>query len=380
MNELKDHASRAHALLSASSAHRWLRCPMSALAEQTEPPKDTDYTREGTLAHEVAEWVASGRSASENLPKGQDDGVTAEMLDCAREYADYLHEHTTPDTVILLEQKLDFSEWVPQGFGTADCILIDGETMTVIDYKYGTGVAVSAENNDQMRCYALGAIHDYGCLYDVTKVVMAIFQPRIGNVSEWEQTVEELTAWASDTLKPAAEKAFSGCGEYVAGSHCKFCAHAGRCRELAKACTEIVEHDGKPVEVENLAPWEMDALLRKLPMIELWIKRIQETALAKLMAGEEIPGQKLVEGRSLRKWDDAEAVQEALRAAGLGEGEYMTAPELMSPSQLEKSLGKKKAAEIVGCHVTKDPGKIGIAPAEDKRPEYKPGGEFDKLE
>ena len=380
-NELNDHAHRAHALLSASSAHRWLRCPMSATAEAVEPPKDTDYTREGTMAHEVAEWVASGRSKiGPNLPKGHDDGVTPEMLDCARDYADYIREQAGPDSVVLLEQRLDFSPWVPEGFGTGDCLILDDDVLVVIDYKYGTGVAVSDENNEQMLCYALGAMNEYGSLYKINRVVMCIFQPRINNVSEWEQSAEEVLTWAEQTLKPAAEKAFGGCGEYAAGAHCKFCAHAGRCRALAKECTDTVELYGQTRTVESLAPWEVDAILRRLPMIELWAKRVQEAALARLMAGEEIPGQKLVEGRSLRKWDDAAAVVEALKAAGIGPAEYMTAPELMSPAALDKSIGKKKAAEIVGCHVTKDAGKIGIAPAEDKRPAYIPGGEFEKLE
>lgn len=378
--EINDHKTRAHALLSASSAHRWLRCPMSATAEAVEEDKDTDYTREGTLAHEVAEWVASGRSKTENLDKGQDDGITAEMLECAGAYRDYIQEHIhSENATVLLEQRLDFSPWVPEGFGTGDCIILDDRHLTIIDYKYGAGVPVSAENNEQMICYALGALNDYGALYDIDEVTMCIFQPRINNVSEWEQTTEQLMTWASETLKPGAEKAFNGEGGYCAGPHCKFCSHAGKCRELSKECTRTVELYGKTRTVESLAPWEINTILRQQPMIELWLKRVTETALQTMLAGGEIPGQKLVEGRSLRKWDNEEQVIAELRTDYPPE-DYMTAPELMSPAALEKSIGKKNVATLVGAHVVKEPGKIGIAPVEDKRPAYKPGGEFEALD
>lgn len=380
MAELNDHKSRAHALLSASSAHRWMHCPMSATAEAIEEDRETDYAAEGTLAHEVAEWIASGRSEKgPGLDKGVDDGVTLEMLECGRAYADYIKEHDHGGAEILLEQRLDFSPWVPEGFGTGDCLILEDGHLTIIDYKYGMGVPVSAENNEQMRCYALGAINDYGSLYDIDRVTMCIFQPRINNVSEWEQTTEELLSWAEKELKPAAEKAFSSKGGYCAGSWCKFCSHAGKCRKLADQCTTTFELYGKKRKVESLTPWEIDEILRSQPMIELWLKRVTETALQKLMAGEEIPGQKLVEGRSTRKWDQPETVQQEL-ASVLAEHEYMTDPELMSPAQLEKSIGKNKVAELVGPYITKAPGKIGIAPVEDKRPAYVPGGDFEKLD
>lgn len=379
MAALHDHKSRAHALLSASSAHRWMHCPMSATAEAIEEDRETDYAAEGTLAHEVAEWYASGRSKTDNLDKGLDDGVTPEMLEFGQAYRDYIKEHDHGSAEILLEQRLDFSPWVPEGFGTGDCLILEDGHLTIIDYKYGQGVPVSAENNDQMRCYALGAINDYGALYDISKVTMCIFQPRINNVSEWEQTTEELMAWAEKELKPAAEKAFSGKGGYSAGPWCKFCNHAGKCRKLANTCTTTFELYGKKRKIESLAPFEIDEILRTQPLIELWLKRVYETAMQKLMAGEEIPGQKLVEGRSTRKWDQPATVQNELSAV-LDPSEFMTEPELMSPAQLEKSIGRKKVAELVGNYIVKAPGKVGIAPSEDKRPAYVLGGEFENLE
>ena len=374
MAALNDHKSRAHALLSASSSHRWMHCPMSATAEAAEPDQDSQFAQEGTLAHEIAEAIARDPQAVVDA-----DGVTKEMMECGRAYADYIREHDHGSAEVLLEQRLDFSPWVPEGFGTGDCLILEDGHLTIIDYKYGVGVPVSAVNNDQMRCYALGALNDYGSLYDIEAVTMCIFQPRIDNISEWEQTTEELMAWAENELKPAAKKAFTGTGGYCAGTWCKFCKHAGKCRELTKACTKTVELYGKKRKVEILAPFEIDEILRSFPMIELWMKRVTDAALTKLMNGEEIPGQKLVEGRSTRKWDNEYQVIAEL-STDYPESYYMTTPELMSPAALEKSIGKKNVATLVGNHVVRAPGKIGIAPVEDKRPEYKPGGEFENLE
>lgn len=380
MPNLNDHTSRAHALLSASAAHRWMHCPMSATAEAAEQDRETDYAQEGTMAHEVAEVIAREDIHPETGRDGFAPEVTQEMLDCGRAYADYIKEKThSDDAVVLLEQRLDFSPWVPEGFGTGDCLILENGRLTVIDYKYGMGVPVSAENNAQMLCYALGAINDFGAVYDVETVEMCIFQPRINNVSEWVQELTQVLDWANRELKPAADKAYSGKGGYCAGSWCKFCNHAGKCRELSKVCTTTVEMYGKKRKVENLAPWEIDDILRQQPMIELWLKRVSEIAVQKLMAGEDIPGQKLVEGRSTRKWENPITVQQEL-AKVLSANAFMTAPELMSPAALEKSIGKKRVAELVGDLIVKAVGKISVAPVEDKRPAYMPGGEFENLE
>lgn len=364
---MNNHSERDHALLSASSAHRWLACPPSAVAAEAYPQKDTDYTREGTLAHEVAEIIARGDQPD---PESTTEEITGEMIDCAVRYRDYIQEqYKTNDAVMLLEQRVDFSPWVPDGFGTCDCILIQGDTLTIIDYKYGVGVAVSAVDNPQMRLYALGALNDYGFAYDVKRVEMHIFQPRINNTSDDSLTVDELLTWAEKTVKPIAEKAAKGKGKYSAGDQCTFCPHAGRCRELAKVCKEAVETHGLTASVPVLAPHEVAEVLRLEPLISLWLRRVKSLALDTLLGGGEVPGFKVVAGRSSRTWADNLEVAEELKKAGYSM-EDITKTELLSPAAMEKALGKKRVTELVGGQILTSQGSPTIAPEADKRPVY----------
>jgi hypothetical protein len=373
MTEQINHSDRAHALLSASSAARWQACPPSAVAAEAYPAQDTDYTKEGTLAHEVAEWTVSGWLHDRNKSPGMiatKEGVTAEMLECAQSYLGYIMEQFKDDSpVVLLEQRVDFSPWVPEGFGTADCIIIQGDTMDVVDYKYGKGVAVSAEDNPQEKLYGLGALNDYGFLYDVKKIRLHIYQPRLNNISVDELTVEELLEWAEKTAKPTAEKAAKGKGKYSPGEHCRFCPHAGRCRALTKVCTEYVETHGVKASVEVLAPWEVAEALRMEPLVSLWLKRIKDQALTTLLNGGEIPGYKVVAGRGSRAWADDLEVAAILKANGLTH-EEITETKLLSVAAMEKALGKKKVAEIVGGQILTHTGAPTVALASDKRPVY----------
>ena len=369
MSNLNDHSSRDHALLSASSAHRWLNCPPSAVAAEAYPNESTEFTREGTLAHEVAEHVARGGHTDLEALQKWEKGYTHEMLECAEGYAEYIQEqfHVSKPT-ILLEQRVDFSGWVPHGFGTADCILLQGDTMDIIDYKYGQGVAVSAGDNPQMMLYALGALNDFGFAYDVEKVRMHIYQPRINNVSMAEIIVSDLMEWAEQEVKPKAQLAIKGEGEYSAGSHCKFCPHAGRCRALNSACVEYVETHGVRAEVPTLAPWEVAAVLEMEPLVSLWLKKVKAQALNTLMDGGEVPGYKVVAGKlGNRKWVDELKVAEALDAAGYGPGEY-TETTLLSPAAMDKALGKKKVAELLDSLIDRSPGAPTVVPESDKRP------------
>lgn len=376
-----NHSERAHALLSASSAERWLACPPSAVAAASYPEQDTEFTREGTLAHEVAEQAARIKVLNESpylelAPKG----CTDEMAQCAGEYADYILEQIKgPDALILLEQQVDYSPWAPDGFGTADCIIIQNRIMDVIDYKYGKGVAVSAVDNPQEKCYGLGALNDYGFMYDIELVRLHIFQPRINNVSTYELTVDELLAWG-ESIKPTAEQAAKGKGKYAAGAHCKFCPHAGRCRALAKVCTEVIETHGIKSKLPVLAPHEIAEVLQMEPVITLWLKRVRDQAMADMMHGEAVPGYKLVEGKpGNRKWTNEVEVLAALEAAGYSR-EDVTETKLFSPAGMDKVLGKKKAAELLDGMTTRTPGAPTIALESDKRPAYDPGNDFENLE
>lgn len=373
MSGLNDHSSRGHALLSASSSARWLKCPPSAVAATMYENTVTEFTQEGTLAHEVAEYMA--RNNFYHLDKdSQDEGVDQEMIACAEAYRDYLQELITePEfAVVLLEQRLDFSPWVPKGFGTGDCIIIQGNRLDVVDYKYGKGVAVSAVENSQMRLYGLGALNDFGDIYDIHEIGMHIFQPRINNVSVEVLRVEDLRVWGEE-VKPIAKLAAKGKGDFCSGEHCRFCPHAGQCPTLSADCMKVVNAAGGKAAIPTLAPWMIADILKQESVISAWIKAVKDRALTQMLNGEQIPGYKVVEGRGSREWDDKTAAIKALYDAGQNPEEYMTQPELLSPAALEKSIGKKKVAELVGALIVSKPGSPTIAPASDKR---KP---FDRL-
>jgi len=377
------HSNRAHALLSASSADRWLNCPPSAVAAEAYVNEGSEFTREGTLAHEVAEGIAKGVDPEilrrDYEKTGGADDVTLEMIDCAEGYADYIQEQIhQDDALVMLEQRVDFSPWVPDGFGTADCIIIQGNTMDVIDYKYGKGVAVSAIDNPQEKCYGLGALNDYGFAYEIEQVRLHIYQPRINNVSVYELTADELMAWGDD-IKPVADQAAKGKGKYKAGSHCKFCPHAGRCRELTKICTEHINTHGLKAKLPVLAPFEVAEILAMEPMISLWLKRVKDQALTSMLNGEQVPGYKVVAGRGSRNWADDIEVAATLSASGYSQEDY-TETKLLGVAQLEKAIGKKKVAELVGGQILAHTGAPTIAPETDKRPVYNPADEFDNLE
>lgn len=364
MANLNDHSVRAHALLSASSSARWLKCPPSAVAATLYPATDTAFTREGTLAHEVAEQIASGKPVD---PYGE---ITQEMIQCAEAYRDYIQELITDDNaVVLLEQRLDFSPWVPDGFGTGDCIIIQGNRLDVVDYKFGKGVAVSAKGNSQMRLYGLGALNDFGDIYDIQEVGMHIFQPRINNVSVDVLTAPDLLTWGEE-VKPIAQQAAEGKGDYCSGEHCRFCPHSGQCPTLSADCMKVVNLHGGKAAVPTLAPWMVADILNAEAQISGWLKAVKDRALAQMMRGEEIPGFKVVEGRGSREWSDTQSTLAQLAQAGYSSEQVFTQPELLSPAALEKSIGKKKVAELVGSLIVTKPGNPTVAPEADKRKPY----------
>lgn len=372
------HAERAHALLSASSAHRWLNCPPSAVAAELYPRETSEFAAEGTQAHEVAEAFVRASLTPLSVATEPSPEATPEMLDCAAGYNAYIREQFSDDCHrVLLEQRVDFSDWVPGGFGTCDCILLQGDTLDVIDYKYGKGVPVSAELNPQLMLYGLGALNDYGLAVDAQTVRLHIYQPRINNVSVCEVPTQDLLKWA-DSVREIAAVAATGGGDYHAGDWCKFCPHAGQCRELTKTCTQIV--DGYNVEVPVLAPHEVAQILEQEPLISLWLRRVKSRALAMALDGKPAPGWKAVEGRQgNRKWKDELEALHILDAAGYDRAET-TETHLLSPAGVDKLVGKKRAAELLAGQIERSPGSPILVPESDKRPPYDPANDFDNID
>ena len=368
----RDHASRDHALLSASSSARWLECPPSARIAERHPRQDTEFTREGTVAHEVAEVIARVGRAQNLKPGDLPEGATEEMVTCAQAYADYIHEQTdVPGCSILLEQRISYAAWAPEGFGTADCLIFHPNgLLDVVDYKYGKGVKVEAARNPQMMLYALGAVNEFGFVYTIDRVRVHIFQPRLSHASTYELPVSALVEWG-EKIHPTAKKAFAGKGKQKAGQHCKFCPHAALCPELA-AFSILAASDGATLNPspDTLTPEGLAKALALSSIVETWIKRVGERALADLAAGKQVPGYKLVEGKlGNRKWADELKVAEALKQAGIPSEDYLVTT-LASPAVLDKTLGKKKAAELVGGMITRAPGKPTVVPDTDGRPAY----------
>jgi hypothetical protein len=350
------------------------------------PATETEFTREGTLAHEVAEATVDWWDAATEIKSIYGDfgayldfkvteinrgEITAEMILCAEAYRDYIQELIHDDSaVVLLEQRLDFSPWVPDGFGTGDCIIIQGNRLDVVDYKYGQGVAVSAEGNSQMMLYGLGALNDFGDIYEIHEVGMHIFQPRLNNISAEVLEVEALRFWGDKVVKPIAELASEGKGDYCSGEHCRFCPHAGQCPTLSADCMKVVNLGTGKDAVPAMAPWMISDILKQESMITSWLKAVKERALSQMLSGEQIPGFKVVEGRGSREWSETFAVIDTLAIEGYSKAQIMTEPELLSPAAMEKSIGKKKVAELLAELIVTKPGNPTIAPESDKRKPY----------
>lgn len=353
--------TRKHAILSASAAHRWLACTPSARLEEKEPEQVSAYAEEGTEAHATAEALLK-----EYLETGKIDktGINYYILS----YVDFVVEriNAAKNPVVLIEQRLDFSPWVPEGFGTGDVVIISDGTLEIIDLKYGKGVPISAENNPQIRLYALGALNLFGYLYDVETVVMTIVQPRLDSITTEEMTAQELLDWAEEYVKPRAKLAWEGAGEFKAGEHCRFCRVRQTCRARAEYNLELARYDFKKPEL--LEDHEVAEILDRAEELARWAADVQEYALTQAVHGKKWPGYKLVEGRSVRRITDEAQAVEKLKAAGLAEDDIYK-KSLVGVTALEKLLGKKRFNEILGDLVEKPPGKPTLVPENDKRPE-----------
>lgn len=377
-----DHAHRSHALLSASSAHKWLNCTPSARLEEQFPDTTSEYAKEGTLAHEIAELKVrkyfvepmSSRTFNTRMNKfKRDEHYDPEMDKYTDAYLDYLKETAMSrphDPFAAVEQRMDYSDYAPGGFGTADCILIEGDTLFLNDLKYGKGVPVSAEENPQMMLYALGALKRYGILYPIIKVHLAIIQPRLDSISEWEISREALEAWGESVVKTQAAFADKGEGDFVPGDHCRFCRAKPQCRAYADKFLSLEKDFGAPVKKPPLlSPDEIASVLERGKALDNWYKAVKEHALSQCLAGQEIPGWKAVEGRGSRDYVDIDKAFKYLTEHGIDEAVLYDRVPLTVP-KVEKLLKKKQYDELLVAPglVEKRPGKPTLAPEKDKRP------------
>lgn len=360
---------KAHAILSASSSHRWLNCPPSARLCETYEDKGSDYAAEGTDAHSLCEYkLRKALDMSAVDPSEHLTWYSEEMEDCANGYAAYILElveaakETCAAPVVLIEQRVDFSRWVEQGFGTSDAIIISDGTLRVIDYKHGLGVLVEADNNPQMMCYALGALELFDAIYDIDSVAMTVYQPRRQNVSTFEMSKDDLYRWAEEVLKPTAELAFAGDGNFLCGEWCGFCKAKHECRARAEANLLLAQYDFKlPPLLEDS---EIEVILSRADQLVSWVNDIKEYALQQAISGKDWTGFKLVEGRSNRRYTNEAAVTQVVTNAGFDPYER----KLLGITAMQKLLGKSRFEELLSAYIEKTQGKPTLVPESDKRP------------
>lgn len=360
---------KGHAILSASSADRWLHCPPSARLCETYEDRNSDYAAEGTDAHALCEYKlrkALGLPAED--PTENLTWFNEEMNDCATGYAAYVLEQVEAakqvcsDPVVLIEQRVDFSRWVEGGFGTADVLIIADGTLKICDYKHGLGVLVRAEENPQLMCYALGALELFDKIYDIETVSMTIYQPRRDNVSTYEISKDNLYHWADEVLKPTAELAFAGDGNFLCGAWCGFCKAKNNCRARAEANLALAQYEFKLPPL--LTDEDIEDILSKVDELVSWASDIKEYALQQAISGKEWAGWKMVEGRSNRKYVNDAVVADVVEHAGFDPYER----KVLGVTAMQKLLGKSRFDELLSPYIEKPQGKPTLVPESDKRP------------
>ena len=358
-----------HAVLSASSSERWLNCPPSARLCEAYEDKGSDYAAEGTDAHTLCEHrlkQALGIPAEdpiENL-----SWYNEEMEECAAGYAAYVMELletaklTCSDPVVMIEQRVDFSRWVQDGFGTADCILIADGVLNIVDYKHGKGVEVSAEGNTQLSLYSLGALEIFDGIYDIDRVCVHIFQPRKSNVVSSMMDKSDLYEWADTELTQKAQLAYEGQGNFSCGEWCRFCKAKAECRERAEANLALARYEFQPPAL--LDDEEIADILGKVDALTAWASDVKEYALQQAVSGKEWTGWKLIEGRSNRKYTSEAAVATTVEGAGFDPYER----KVLGITAMQKMLGKARFEELLAPYIEKPQGKPTLMPESDKRP------------
>lgn len=358
-----------HAVLSASSSHRWTKCTPAARLELEFDDNESSAAAEGSAAHALAEHKLR-RALKMRSKKPVSPFDCDEMDEYTDVYVDFVLEQlelakqSCSDPLVLIEEHLDFSKYVPDGFGTGDVVLISDKTLHIIDMKYGRGLLINAEHNSQMMLYSLGALEIYDSLYDIDEVSMTIFQPRRDNVSTWTIPVDELRDWAENELRLKAELAFKGEGEYCPGDWCTFCRAAVKCRARADEKLKLAQSEFRLPPL--LSDAEIEDVLGKLNDITKWANDLLTYATdAALNHGKEWSGYKIVAGRSVRKFKDEDTVAEVAKANGYKD---IYSQSLITLTEFEKLMGKAKFNEVLGDFVYKPPGKPTLVPVSDKRP------------
>lgn len=360
-----------HSVLGASAADRWMNCTPSAQLTAGMEDEATTFAAEGTAAHALCEWKVRKALKMRAGRRPTSDYWTDEMEEFTDDYRDFIMDLvgqaklTCKDPVTLIEQHLDFSCYVPDGFGTGDFLLVADRELNVVDFKYGRGVAVYADHNPQMMLYALGALNLFDCLYDIEQVTMTIFQPRLSSISTWTISAEELYKWAEEVLKPKAELAAKGEGEFISGSWCRFCKARNTCRARAESFLELAKMEFQPPAL--LSDEEVAEVMEKAAELSKWASDVMAYAQAEAIEnGKHWNGYKLVEGRSTRRFIDEKKVEEAAKGAGYTD---IYNKSLITLTAFEKLMGKDTFKEVLGSYVTKPAGKLTLVPVSDKRPE-----------
>lgn len=360
-----------HSVLGASAADRWMNCTPSAQLTAGMEDEATTFAAEGTAAHALCEWKVRKALKMRAGRRPTSDYWTDEMEEFTDDYRDFIMDLvgqaklTCKDPVTLIEQHLDFSCYVPDGFGTGDFLLVADRELNVVDFKYGRGVAVYADHNPQMMLYALGALNLFDCLYDIEQVTMTIFQPRLSSISTWTISAEELYKWAEEVLRPKAELAAKGEGEFISGSWCRFCKARNTCRARAESFLELAKMEFQPPAL--LSDEEVAEVMEKADELSKWASDVMAYAQAEAIEnGKHWNGYKLVEGRSTRRFIDEKKVEEAAKGAGYTD---IYNKSLITLTAFEKLMGKDTFKEVLGSFVTKPVGKLTLVPVSDKRPE-----------
>lgn len=366
---------KKHALLSASGASRWLTCPPSARLEEKMPSSESIYADEGTLAHELGEWLIRQKAFGVNVDHEiarimANELYNEEMMGYCEEYADFVIEqiHSMPAGAFFIqEQRLNLTEYIPEGFGTVDNCIVSDEWLTIIDLKYGKGVPVNAYENKQLMVYALGAYEEYKLLYELQNVRMVIYQPRIDNSSVYEISTSDLVKWGREVLYPGALKAFEGIGDFIPGEHCRFCRVRPTCKAFAAHNLQVAAREFEPVV---LTDEQIVKVLLRAGEIKKWLTSVEEYALQEALSGRKFPGLKLVKGRSVRKISDEEAVLAKIKERKIDPGIVTKPSRLEGITNLQKLLTKEQFKDCVEPFLVKPDGKPTLTVEEDNRPEF----------